>query len=912
MCLPTDKAERNRTVAYKLIKETREKMVEFGLKLEDNKVADWSDNYIRYEKLKEILKKAGAAAQRYEDLAQKHPDRAARVHEEFRQGSATPKNGGSVTDLTTYFTTAATSGTATKTTIGSILVETSAFTPQGQNYGSNPVTDTVTPNLLFASGPPSQQPNQQQQQHQRQEQQSSFADANIGYHPPQSENAFSWAISGVSDYISRAYERQVRELLKEKARLSTEFRDELYQDISRVNFFYTEQLRELEERLTFLKESAVQSFGRPGGSTNESKNGNSSEEDKSILEAPLIDHNELSLTQGMRNNLAGAIRHRLLSSPDGSIRGHRKTFSTLSDVLVFIGDDDDDRDTTVSYGGNAEEARKIREARSVQRALLDQYRTAKLLHNFAIMNYTGFVKIVKKHDKSLPDEKNRYKIDIQSHNICNEGKQVEELASRMEKLYANWFCGRDLSEARAQMLPKRGDGLHMDWSQLRLGYRMGMCSILGLWVCWDCIWGYVRDGHSTIGGRTAFPVFRGCFGLILLEWFWGCSVWVWSRYRVNYIYIMDLDPSIVESPIALFNHAVDDTLVFLILMLLYYKAGAHDIPGNFPAGIFSGLTVFYGLSRLMLPLRTRVPMWKAIFQVVTSPMSSPSFFHSYVGDIFTSTVKVFQDLVWTFFFIISGDWLLSEDLPASTKHGWSRTVWYSKVLIPLVTLLPLWFRFNQCLRRFIDTGNRMPHVANAFKYALTQTVTLFGAFHPLYMNDTKSALFQSFWTFAFVASSIYSFTWDVYMDWGLGLPKYNFLGPRLMYPKRSAYYMIIAVDFVLRFAWVLTLVPPDSGANFALPAYLNAVSMMMELFRRTLWGFLRLENEHRSNTAGYRRVGFVPLHFSTGHTHEYHTYNKETQGFYVLLEVACVTILVLGAAVVSVVAAQHATLHDSE
>ena len=127
-----------------------------------------------------------------------------------------------------------------------------------------------------------------------------------------------------------------------------------------------------------------------------------------------------------------------------------------------------------------------------------------------------------------------------------------------------------------------------------------------------------------------------------------------------------------------------------------------------------------------------------------------------------------------------------------------------------------------------------------------------------------------------------------------------------MYPKRYVYYATIFGDLVLRFAWVLTLVPPDSGAAFALPAYLTAVSMMLELSRRTVWGFLRLENEHRSNTSGFRRVGFVPLHFSTGHTHEYKQ-SKEHRGFSVLFEVSVVTLLVIGAAAVSVVAAQHAT-----
>jgi hypothetical protein len=144
------------------------------------------------------------------------------------------------------------------------------------------------------------------------------------------------------------------------------------------------------------------------------------------------------------------------------------------------------------------------------------------------------------------------------------------------------------------------------------------------------------------------------------------------------------------------------------------------------------------------------------------------------------------------------------------------------------------------------------------------------------------------------------------MDWGLGRPSFAFLGPRLMYPKRIFYYLIIAIDLVLRFAWVLTLVPPNSGAAFAIPAYLTAVSMMLELFRRSLWGFLRLENEHRSNASGFRRVNFVPLHFSTGHKHGY-SQEKEHRGFSVLLEVAFITLVVIAAAVASVVAAQQQT-----
>ena len=41
---------------------------------------------------------------------------------------------------------------------------------------------------------------------------------------------------------------------------------------------------------------------------------------------------------------------------------------------------------------------------------------------------------------------------------------------------------------------------------------------------------------------------------------------------------------------------------------------------------------------------------------------------------------------------------------------------------------------NQNLRRYYDTKDRFPHLANAFKYAFAMTVGLFGVFHPNYKN----------------------------------------------------------------------------------------------------------------------------------------------------------------------------------
>ena len=291
-----------------------------------------------------------------------------------------------------------------------------------------------------------------------------------------------------------------------------------------------------------------------------------------------------------------------------------------------------------------------------------------------------------------------------------------------------------------------------------------------------------------------------------------------------------------------------------------------------------------------------------------------------------SMVKVFQDILWSLCFVASGDWLLTDQqLKHQHVHTWSNKLWYKNIAIPLICLFPLWLRFNQCLRRYIDTGKRFPNLANASKYAMSQTVTLFGAFHPLYLMHSRNEhydlsldneaiimspkhgmnLFQIFWMSLFIVSSLFSYIWDVYMDWGLGRPNYGFLGPRLMFPKKSHYFSVMAADLVLRFMWVLTLIPPQSGAKFELPAYLSAISMVLELFRRTIWGFFRLEHEHRQNTNGYRRVGVVPLHFNTGHQHKYK--ERHFLGWKVLLEVAVVTSIVIAISAMSVIMAQRAS-----
>jgi hypothetical protein len=123
----------------------------------------------------------------------------------------------------------------------------------------------------------------------------------------------------------------------------------------------------------------------------------------------------------------------------------------------------------------------------------------------------------------------------------------------------------------------------------------------------------------------------------------------------------------------------------------------------------------------------------------------------------------------------------------------------------------------------------------------------------------------------------------------------------------------MAADLVLRFMWMQSLIPPSSGAHFELPAYLTFMNMTLELVRRTLWSFFRLENEHRARTKHYEEhkdVNFVPFHFhSTPHKYKRH---KERVGKRVLVEVLTVGIAVFVICMLVVIAAQRARLAQEQ
>ncbi|CAN0440229.1 unnamed protein product, partial [Discosporangium mesarthrocarpum] len=128
-----------------------------------------------------------------------------------------------------------------------------------------------------------------------------------------------------------------------------------------------------------------------------------------------------------------------------------------------------------------------------------------------------------------------------------------------------------------------------------------------------------------------------------------------------------------------------------------------------------------------------------------------------------SVVRVLIDVAFTCLYFLAGvkGWLSNTvDFEKDTIEVRGESCIFKSVLVPFITAAPLWWRFQQNLRRSYETGERWPHLGNALKYATAMSVSLFGTFRPGLRNSKM-------WVFCFVFATLYQYCWDIFMDWNL-------------------------------------------------------------------------------------------------------------------------------------------------
>jgi xenotropic and polytropic retrovirus receptor 1 len=127
----------------------------------------------------------------------------------------------------------------------------------------------------------------------------------------------------------------------------------------------------------------------------------------------------------------------------------------------------------------------------------------------------------------------------------------------LQDLFAQLFTDGDVGIAKVELLVRKSKQL--DWELLNLGLRGGCAFLLLVWVVWDLVIDGPRrpvDPHNQTSLQRAVPVYRGIGCLVLIPWLWACNTLVWRKARVNYMYLLDCDARVAQSPRKVFGLAL--------------------------------------------------------------------------------------------------------------------------------------------------------------------------------------------------------------------------------------------------------------------------------------------------------------------------------------------------------------------
>uniref|UniRef100_A0A672HFM1 Xenotropic and polytropic retrovirus receptor 1 homolog n=1 Tax=Salarias fasciatus TaxID=181472 RepID=A0A672HFM1_SALFA len=182
---------------------------------------------------------------------------------------------------------------------------------------------------------------------------------------------------------------------------------------------------------------------------------------------------------------------------------------------------------------------KHRNIKDLQLAFSEFYLSLILLQNYQNLNFTGFRKILKKHDKILETSRGAdwrvVHVEVAPFYTC---KKITQLISETEALVTTELEGGDRQKAMKRLrVPPLGAAQPAPaWTTFRVGLYCGVFLVLMVTVIITAvvirrsdIWPMVR-------------IYRGGFLLIEFLFLLGINTYGWRQAGVNHVLIFELNP----------------------------------------------------------------------------------------------------------------------------------------------------------------------------------------------------------------------------------------------------------------------------------------------------------------------------------------------------------------------------------
>ncbi|KAJ0100258.1 hypothetical protein Patl1_21128 [Pistacia atlantica] len=490
----------------------------------------------------------------------------------------------------------------------------------------------------------------------------------------------------------------------------------------------------------------------------------------------------------------------------------------------------------------------------LKQAFIEYYRKIRHLKSYSFMNVLAFSKIMKKYDKITSRKASVSYIKMVDNSYLGSSDEVTKLMERVEDAFIKYFSNSNRSKGMQILRPKAKKERH------GITFSLGFC--FGCLIALIIALIFIIHARDLLDKREKnqymkdiFPLYS-FFALIVLHMItYAANIYFWRRFRVNYPFIFGFNQGteLGYREVLLLGFCLSVLTLTSVLANLDMEMDpeTHDyktLTELLPLGLVLLVIVILIFPCNIIYRSSRFFFLRCLFHCICAPLYKVTLQDFFLAEQLTSQVQAFRNLE---FYICRYGWGDYE-----SRENTCRTNDVYKTFYFIVAVIPYMSRFLQCFRRLYEERDTM-HVCNGLNYFLTVVAISTRTAYYLYKGMSWKIISGIFSAIA----ALYGTYWDLVVDWGLlqHKSKNRWLRDKLLIPSKTVYFVAMVLNVLLRFAWLQTVL--DSQLSFLHSETLIAIAASLEVIRRGIWNFFRLENEHLNNVGKYRAFKSVPLPF---------------------------------------------------
>ncbi|CAH2045645.1 unnamed protein product [Thlaspi arvense] len=492
-------------------------------------------------------------------------------------------------------------------------------------------------------------------------------------------------------------------------------------------------------------------------------------------------------------------------------------------------------------------------------AFIEFYQKLRLLKSYSFLNVLAFSKILKKYDKITSRNASKPYMKMVDNSYLGSSDELMKLIQRVEATFIKHFANGNRRKGMNILRPQMKRERH------RLTFSTGFSAgcVFSLIVALVAIIRtrriFQKESHKDYM-ISMFPLYS-LFGFIVLHMtMYAIDIYYWKRYRVNYAFIFGFKQGteLGYRQVLFVGFSIGAFALLCILGNLDMQADPNTknykaLTELLPLFLLAAVFVVLILPLNILYRSSRFFFLTCLFHCLAAPLYKVTLPDFFLGDQLTSQVQALRSIEFYICYYGWGDFTRRQNTCKDSNTY--------QIFFYIVAVIPYLSRLLQCMRRMFEERS-LEQGYNGVKYLLTIVAVCLRTAYGSDRYKNHKFLLQVLAGVASVLAAVFCTYWDFVHDWGLlnRKSKNRWLRDKLLVPHQRVYFIAMILNVVLRFAWLQTVL------NFEFKILhtqtVLAIVASLEIFRRGMWNFFRLENEHLNNVGKYRAFKSVPLPFN--------------------------------------------------